>query len=584
MPKIEIKQQPLYKILPSSASFRKRLQLLCFIFSLNKSFDAFTYNGDSPGTVKPPRPRRLPPSSPGEGEENFEKRPVFKKVKDKAKKIKSAIAKKARSYGGNGNNDDDVDQHQHDDLDEGDEEDEELPEDNAIHGDQSYESSTVDGRIGAKEGGRGVANEGLFESSADAAKTREYETGRGGGGTEEVYGSSPAGERSESIGTPSGGGTAGVYGNSTAGAWNGLNEPRREEGGEGGNHGVYGSSTPGERSRMNEAGSGRGTEGVIGSSTAGMGTGESELGTGGGGGRTEVNSAGLSGIKPELKEDPAAPNSSTRTEMEQSRGGEEAAISPDLISSLEAIGTSGQNGSGSKDLSDDTNRNNASVIPGANEAGGEGRAISPISPELHRSFNAMSVSDPDSGGAAEVPQNKNSSYADRFSAAKDAAFSAASESAVLGKKVASMVYQKAAGAGTAVMATVKPETGNDGVKPEIVKEDRDLAAGKQDKGGSVKDYVSGKLAPGEEDKALSEVITEALTPRKGDAVEAAAPVSPETSGSRGSGGGIGVVGRIKETVTSFLGGGGSPRESPAADESKDFLGRTPEALSQEKAP
>ncbi|KAK8955644.1 Low-temperature-induced 65 kDa protein [Platanthera guangdongensis] len=481
-----------------------------------------------------------PPRSPGKGEENFEKKPVLKKVKDKVKKIKNTIANKARSHGDNGNIDD-GDQHQHGDLDEGDGEDEELPEDTAIHGAQNYGSSAVDARIGDKEGGRGVGNEEVFESSTDAAKTREYGAGRRRG-TEEVYGSSRTGGRSESIGTQSGGGTAGA---------------------------VYGSSTPGERSRINEAGS----------STAGKRTGASEVGRGGGG--TEVNSVGLSGIKQGLKEDPDAPNSSTRTEMEQSRGGEEAAISPDLLSSLEAIGTSGQNGSGSKDLSDDTNRSNASVIPGANETGGEGRAISP---ELHRSFNAMSVSDPNGVGEAEVPQNKNSSYADKISAAKDAAFSAASESAVLGKKVASMVYQKAAGAGTAVMATVKPETGNDGVKPEIVKEDRDLAAGKQDKGGSVKDYVSRKLAPGEEDKALSEVITEALTPRKGDAVEAAAPVSPETSGSRRSGGGIGVVGRIKETVTSFLGGGGSLRESLAADGSKDFMGRTPEVLSQEKAP
>ncbi|KAK8960071.1 hypothetical protein KSP40_PGU002753 [Platanthera guangdongensis] len=538
------------------------------------------------------------PRSPGEGEQNFEKKPVLKKVKDKVKKIKNTIANKARSHGDNCNIDD-GDLHQHGDLDEGDEEDEELPEDTAIHGGQSYESSTVDARIGVKEGGRGVANEGLFESSTDAAKTREY--GAGKGGTEEVYGSSPASERSESIGTRSRGGTAGVYGNSTVGAWNELNEPRREGGGEGGAHGVYGSSTPGERSRMNEAGS----------STAGKRTGESEVGRGGGGGGgTEVNSVGLSGIKQELKEDPAAPNSSTLdgdgpesryidTYINQKRAyiflamvrpnacfnlisGEEAEISPDLLSSLEAIGTSRQNGSGSKDLSDDTNRSNASVIPGANETGGEGRAISP---EPHRSFNVMSVSNPNGGGEAEVPQNKNSSYADKISAAKDAAISAASESAVLGKKVASMVYQKAAGAGTAVMATVKPETGNDGVKPEIVKEDRDVAAGKLDKGGSVKDYyVSGKLSTGEEDKALSEVITEALTPRKGDAVEAGAPVSPETSGSGGSGGGIGVVGRIKETVTSFLGGGGSPGKSPAADESKDFLGRTPEAPGQEKAP
>ncbi|XP_031486444.1 low-temperature-induced 65 kDa protein-like isoform X2 [Nymphaea colorata] len=58
-----------------------------------------------------------------------------------------------------------------------------------------------------------------------------------------------------------------------------------------------------------------------------------------------------------------------------------------------------------------------------------------------------------------------------------------------------------------------------------------------DKGVSVKEYLIQKLEPGEGDKALSEVITDAITPNKG------APVEGEKT----------VVEMVKEVVSSFLG-------------------------------
>ncbi|PRQ60091.1 hypothetical protein RchiOBHm_Chr1g0377331 [Rosa chinensis] len=67
------------------------------------------------------------------------------------------------------------------------------------------------------------------------------------------------------------------------------------------------------------------------------------------------------------------------------------------------------------------------------------------------------------------------------------------------------VYEKVAGAGTSVMSKVQ---GGSTVSAGVVNQ-----AG-QDKGVSVKDYFSEKLRPGEEDKALSEVISETLHKHK----------------------------------------------------------------------
>ncbi|KAK8657202.1 hypothetical protein V6N13_035454 [Hibiscus sabdariffa] len=90
-----------------------------------------------------------------------------------------------------------------------------------------------------------------------------------------------------------------------------------------------------------------------------------------------------------------------------------------------------------------------------------------------------------------------------------------------GKKVAatvteklSPVYKKATGAGSAVMSKLQgPGTGTaTKVETEQVQD--------QDKGVSVKSYIADKFKPGDEDRALSEVISEALQKRKEDSPEA----------------------------------------------------------------
>ncbi|KAL0341055.1 UNVERIFIED_CONTAM: Low-temperature-induced protein [Sesamum radiatum] len=65
------------------------------------------------------------------------------------------------------------------------------------------------------------------------------------------------------------------------------------------------------------------------------------------------------------------------------------------------------------------------------------------------------------------------------------------------------VYEKVAGAGTAVISKVHGSTGGD-----------EHAEG-ADKGVATTDYLAEKLRPGDEDKALSEVITEAFHKKKG---------------------------------------------------------------------
>ncbi|KDO60004.1 hypothetical protein CISIN_1g007806mg [Citrus sinensis] len=70
----------------------------------------------------------------------------------------------------------------------------------------------------------------------------------------------------------------------------------------------------------------------------------------------------------------------------------------------------------------------------------------------------------------------------------------------------SPVYEKVAGAGSTLMSKI-PGTTNTGSEKEH-------GVGAQDKGVSVKDYFAEKLRPGEEDRALSQVITEALRKKK----------------------------------------------------------------------
>lgn len=134
------------------------------------------------------------------------------------------------------------------------------------------------------------------------------------------------------------------------------------------------------------------------------------------------------------------------------------------------------------------------------------------------------------------------------------------------------VYGKVAGAGTAVMAKVQGMGGSE----------HDTGSTEQqtpDKGVTVKEYLAEKFRPGDEDKALSEVISDAFQMRKETAGEAQhhhvvgkVTESKEVrerlgtgkenrregedalaSGSEVVGSGQGVVDKLKGAVTSWLG-------------------------------
>lgn len=79
-----------------------------------------------------------------------------------------------------------------------------------------------------------------------------------------------------------------------------------------------------------------------------------------------------------------------------------------------------------------------------------------------------------------------------------------------------------------------------------------------DKGVSVKEYLMHKLEPGEDERALSQVISDAISPRR----------SP---------GDIGVVGKMKEAVTSLL----RPEQEPSQSttETAESLSNNPTSRS-----
>lgn len=130
------------------------------------------------------------------------------------------------------------------------------------------------------------------------------------------------------------------------------------------------------------------------------------------------------------------------------------------------------------------------------------------------------------------------------------------------------VYEKVAETGSTVMSKVHgTRTGSD--------KEVEHKATDQDKGVSVKDYVTEKLKPGEEDRALSEVISEALHKKKPDAEKADKPMGrvteseevnrrlggmEEDSGERVNTGsvhvsGSGMVEKVKGVVGSLFGKG-----------------------------
>ncbi|XP_073001130.1 uncharacterized protein [Typha latifolia] len=178
-----------------------------------------------------------------------------------------------------------------------------------------------------------------------------------------------------------------------------------------------------------------------------------------------------------------------------------------------------------------------------------------------QSFEAMTVTDqpedrkeagstspttlphPDETSKGEEHQK---SYAEKLK-------SAALGTTEYGKKIASTVYDKVAGAGTAVMAKVHDPHPSG----TTVTEGGEVAH--QDKGVSMKEYITEKLKPGEEDKALSDVITDAIHKRN---EEIEHKVREEATGNEGRTEGAGVVGKIRGAMTSLIGGNAGSHASP----------------------
>ncbi|MED6143431.1 hypothetical protein PIB30_006005 [Stylosanthes scabra] len=120
------------------------------------------------------------------------------------------------------------------------------------------------------------------------------------------------------------------------------------------------------------------------------------------------------------------------------------------------------------------------------------------------------------------------------------------------------VYGKVAGVGSAVKSKVSGTKSDDSVGVEAENVEK-----AEDKRVNVKDYLAEKLKPGEEDKALSEVISEAFNKRKeepnksSEDSEGKKKVKSETVGegeeSNVSSPGKSVVGKIKGVVGSWFG-------------------------------
>ncbi|KAG7612716.1 CAP160 protein [Arabidopsis suecica] len=143
------------------------------------------------------------------------------------------------------------------------------------------------------------------------------------------------------------------------------------------------------------------------------------------------------------------------------------------------------------------------------------------------------------------------------------------------------VYEKVKETGSTVMTKLPLSGGGSGVKETQQGEE---------KGATAKNYISEKLKPGEEDKALSEMIAEKLhfggggekktTATKEVEVTVEKIPSDQIAEGKGHGeavaeegkGGEGMVGKVKGAVTSWL--GGKPKSPRSVEESPQSLGTT----------
>ncbi|CDY27078.1 BnaA02g10980D [Brassica napus] len=153
------------------------------------------------------------------------------------------------------------------------------------------------------------------------------------------------------------------------------------------------------------------------------------------------------------------------------------------------------------------------------------------------------------------------------------------------------VYEKVKETGSTVMTKLPLSGGGSGA------EEKQPAEGK---GVLTRDYLAEKLRPGEEDKALAEVIAEKLHLGGGEKKKTMSTKEVEVTvekiladqtlvekehgeaeegkvGGGGGGGGEGMVGKLKGAVTSWLGGTTEevkPKSSDSVDQSSQSLGST----------
>ncbi|PUZ38378.1 hypothetical protein GQ55_9G191500 [Panicum hallii var. hallii] len=131
--------------------------------------------------------------------------------------------------------------------------------------------------------------------------------------------------------------------------------------------------------------------------------------------------------------------------------------------------------------------------------------------------------------------------------------SAAAGTTEYGKQLASTVYEKVAGVGSAVAGKAQQATKSAGTAtPGVGAQQQDTSAaaatpgaGGQDKGVTVTGYIAEKLRPGDEDRALSEAISGAVQRRKEDVGGTVAQRVPAPGQ---------VMTKAREAVTSLTGG------------------------------
>ncbi|TVU01861.1 hypothetical protein EJB05_52675 [Eragrostis curvula] len=124
--------------------------------------------------------------------------------------------------------------------------------------------------------------------------------------------------------------------------------------------------------------------------------------------------------------------------------------------------------------------------------------------------------------------------------------SAAAGTTEYGKQLASTVYEKVAGVGTAVVGKVQQATQSAGtVTPGVGAQPQDTAATGQDKGVTMTGYIAEKLRPGDEERSLSSAISGAVQRRKEEVGGTVGQRVPAPTS---------VITKAREAVSSLTGG------------------------------